>query len=336
MTTLQDVARHAGVSIATVSKALSNTPYVAEKTREKVLHAVHELGYTPNLAARALSRGKTNIIGVVFPYVYDPIFSDPLTMQIIEGIEQECRERGYHLLLSSPYLSLQGTSESYQRLIKSGYMDGMIAIDNVPVASVTTPALQSNIPTVTIGYHKAMHSVRSDDGSGGEQLLKHLLSHGHRNIGIISVPQDTNFALNARLEGIRDAAKQYQIDFASFYLAFGDYSTASGSKAAAQLISDHTDLTAILCLNDRMAIGALQYLQSIDCDVPGHVSVVGYDNIGASEMTVPALTTVTQQAMEQGRQAARMLLTALQGEMPSPVVLPTQLIVRGSSGAARQ
>ncbi|MBN8618508.1 MAG: LacI family DNA-binding transcriptional regulator, partial [Anaerolineae bacterium] len=108
MPTLQDVAQKAGVSTATVSKVLSNTPYVSETTRLKVMEAVNELGYTPNLAARGLSSGKTHIIAVVFPYMYEAFFTDPLVLLILQGIEGECTQRGYNILLSTPRLRANG------------------------------------------------------------------------------------------------------------------------------------------------------------------------------------------------------------------------------------
>src|SRR5688500_16069914 len=151
MPTLQDVAQKAGVSVATVSKVLSNRPYFTEETRDKVMLAVRELGYTPNFAARALSTGRTGIIGVVFPYIFDAIFKDPLTMQILEGIESECKLRNYNLLLSTPHLTEEGTDDNYRQLVHSGYMDGIIALDNVPKASVVTPIDQTRTPVIAIG-----------------------------------------------------------------------------------------------------------------------------------------------------------------------------------------
>jgi LacI family transcriptional regulator len=125
MPKLQDVARRAGVSIATVSKVLSNTPYFSTETREKVLEAVKELGYRPHFAGRALSTGKTHIVGVVFPYIYDSILKDPLVLAIIEGIEDELNQQGYNLLLHTPRLTSESVDESYTELLRSGYLDGM-------------------------------------------------------------------------------------------------------------------------------------------------------------------------------------------------------------------
>jgi LacI family repressor for deo operon, udp, cdd, tsx, nupC, and nupG len=178
MATLEDVAKKAGVSTATVSKVLSNTPYFTEATRIKVMQAVDEIGYMPHLAARALSSGKTNIIAVVFPYVFDTIFTDPLVLRMLEGIEAECTPRGYNILLSTPRLSEHGPDQHYQQLLQSRYIEGIIALDNVPITSVIAPAEALNIPAVAIGNYATQKRVQSDDFSGFIQLFDHIVSLG--------------------------------------------------------------------------------------------------------------------------------------------------------------
>jgi DNA-binding LacI/PurR family transcriptional regulator len=331
MTTLQDVAQRAGVSIATVSKVLSNTPYVSKETRRKVLRAIAELDYVPNLAARALSSGKTRIITVVFPIVYDPIFSDPLTMSILEGIELECRARGYNILLSTPRLTVRGADAHYRQLIRSGYMDGVIAIDNVPMGSVLEPVQRKGIPGVAIGYHPVAHFVRSDDRQGGQLLMEHIIGLGHRRIGLVSVPEDLNFSIPQRLEGMRTAAEAAGLDFGALPVQKGDFSVESGAQAAAELLGAHPNLTALIVLNDRMAMGAIQQARALGYAVPGRLSVVGYDDIPAAATFAPPLTTVCQQAPELGRAAARMLFALLDKQNPEPVSLPTHLVIRQSS-----
>jgi LacI family transcriptional regulator len=333
MTTLQDVARLAGVSTATVSKVLSNTPYFSEETRTKVMQAVEELGYVPNLAARALSSGRTCIIAVVFPYVYDAIFTDPLVLRILEGIEAECKKVGYNILLSTPRLTPAGPDEHYQRLIMSGYIDGVIALDNVPFASVIEPVTKKSIPAVAIGYYETRYCVRSDDYSGAMQLMKHLTGLGHRRIGVIAVPENLHYSIQHRLAGLRAGAELAGLDFERLPRADGDFSTMSGSTCAARLLAAHPDLTAIVCLNDRMAMGVIQYARSSGLDVPGRLSVVGYDDIPIAAAFSPSITTVDQQAPELGRAAMRMLLSIFDHRSPAPMNIPTSLVVRQSSAA---
>ncbi len=333
MPTLEDVARRAGVSTATVSKVLSNTPYFTETTRQKVTQAVAELGYIPHLAARALAAGKTCIVAVVFPYVYDAIFADPLVLAILEGIEAECSQQGYNILLSTPRLTRDDSiDEHYLRLIQSGYIDGAITLDNVPFASVLDPIHKKGIPVVNIGYHPTDYYIRSDDYGGGRLLMDHVLDLGHRAIGIIGIPHDLNFTTTYRIDGLRDAANARGIDFDALPNVEGDFSIASGAACAACLLEKHSDITAIICLNDRMAMGAIQQMRRFNRFIPEDISVVGYDGIAMADFFDPPLTTVSQQAPALGRAAARMLFDVLNRKSPDPLVFPVELIARQSSG----
>jgi DNA-binding LacI/PurR family transcriptional regulator len=331
MPTLQDVAKRAGVSTATVSKVLSNTPYFTESTRQKVMEAVEELGYVPNLVARALAAGKTRIIAVVFPWVYDGIFSDPHTLHILEGIEAECRQQGYNILLSTPHLNGSGLDEHYLKLIQSGYIDGIIALDNVPFTSVLKPVHKKSIPVVNMGYHASRYYVRSDDVSGGEQLMEHILDLGHRSVGIIGIPADLNFSTTERMKGLRAAAEASGLDFDALPIAEGDFSVASGDSCAADLLTNFPELTALICLNDRMAMGAIQHMLRVGRRVPDDISVVGFDDIQMASVFHPPLTTISSNAPMLGREATRILFDIFNGQSPDPVIYPVELVVRQSS-----
>ena len=330
MPTLQDVAHKAGVSTATVSKVLSNTPYFSEATRKKVMKAVEDVGYVPNLAARALTTGKTNIIGVVFPYIYETIFEDVMIMSMLRGIESECRKRNHSILLSTPRID-EHIDMQFQMLVQSGYFDGMISLDSIQQTSFSEFATENGIPSVVIGYHQSDYYVRCDDFTGSRDLMKHIVSLGHRNIGIITVPENTNIGIDKRIDGVRDICEEVGIEIGQLPIAYGDYSIESGQRGMETLLDEHPDLTAIVSINDRMAIGAIQYLQSIGKCVPQDMTVVGFDNIEHSQLITPALTTVDQRPVEQGKKAAHMLFDVLDGKSPDSVVLDTRLILRGSS-----
>lgn len=333
MATLEDVARRAGVSIATVSKVLSNTPYFTEQTRAKVMQAVEELGYIPNLAARALSSGRTHIISVVFPYVYDAIFGDPMVLSILQGVEAECSQHGYNLLLSTPRLTAAGVDENYLLLVHSGYLDGVIALDSYPVASVLQPVHQKGIPCVGIGYHPTTYYVRSDDRSGGFLLMQHVASLGHRRIGIVSIPRTNHLCVPERLAGLRAAAEAAGLDFDAMPQAEGDWSTPGGARCAAELLTRRPDLTALICLNDRMAMGAIQQAREMGRHVPRTLTVAGYDDIPMASVFAPPLTTISQQGPEVGSHAARMLFDILRGATPDNILFPVHLIRRETTGA---
>lgn len=325
------VAKRAGVSIATVSKVLSNTPYFTEETRQKVMQAVEELGYTPNLVARALSSGKTHIIAVIFPYVFDTVFTDPLVQHILEGVEAVCSERGYHVLVKTPRISREGPDEHYLSLIQSGYVEGIVALDNVPMTSVLAPARARGIPAVAIGYQDHPFFVHSADEQGGRQLMRHVLDLGHRQLGIITIPEGLNFSIMGRMDGLRLEAEAHQLNFAAIPQYAGDFSIQSGQKGAQELLEAFPQITALLCLNDRMALGAIHQARQMGRTVPDDLTIVGYDDILGAQYSIPPLTTINQQAPQLGRLATEMLFEVLRGEEPTSVVLPTELIVRESS-----
>lgn len=336
MPTLADVAAHAGVSIATVSKVLSNTPYFSEETKKRVLASVEAVGYIPNLAARALSSGKTGIIGVVFPRVFDTVFTDPFVQHVLEGVEAACNDSGHNLLLSTPSVRGNITDERYEQLLKSGYVEGLIALDNVPKASVVQPALEYDIPVVSIGYGPNDAYIRSDERGGAASVMQHVLEMGHRHIGLISVTDGLNYAVEPRVDGWRAAATTHDIDFDSLPICHGDFSTASGAMCAANLLRQNPNLTAIVCINDRMALGAIQHLRKQGLHIPSDISVVGYDDIPIAQFADPPLTTVNQHAPALGRRATEMLLSLLDNKHPEPEILPTELVVRQSSTIAKE
>jgi DNA-binding LacI/PurR family transcriptional regulator len=331
MATLQQVARQAGVSIATVSKVLSNTPYFTEETRQKVMQAVTALGYQPNLAARALSSGKTHIIGVVFPYIYDALFTDPLVLDMLQGIEAECYQHGYNLLLSTPRVQNGQIDEGYLNLIRSGYLDGVIALDSIPGTSLLALAQERGLPCVNIGYNPTGVSIRSDDEQGGRLLMQYLLDLGHRQMGLIAVPEALHFAISHRLKGLGEAAAELGLQLADLPRQDGDFSLKSGHDCAAALLEANPKLTALICLIDRMALGALQYAQQTGRQVPEDLSIVGYDDIPTSHFITPALTTINQKAPQLGQMAAAMLFQLFTDVIPDSAVLATELVIRQSA-----
>jgi len=335
MPTLQDVAKKAGVSTATVSKVLSNTPYFTEATRTKVLAAAKQLGYRPNLAARALSSGKTHTLAVVFPHIYDTIFKDPLVMQILEGIESVATANEYNLLLSTPRLRDGDLDEHYYQLIQSGFVEGVITIDNVPMTSAARGAEEYGIPTIIIGFHDGEFVVRNDDFLGGQLQMQHIYELGHRYMGIITIESHLNMAVNARLDGIRAVAAQSNMDFDALPVAYGDFSEKSGAAAAESLLTNHPHLTALICLNDRMALGAIRAAGKLGRTIPADLSIIGYDDIPTAAIYSPPLTTINQHAVQLGEYAAKMLFDVLDENIPTPVVIAPSLQIRGTSAQPR-
>lgn len=350
MATLREVAKLAEVSTATVSKVLSNTPYVSEETRARVIQAVRALRYEPNLAARALSKGRTYNIGVIFPFNYDHLFADPHVLAILEGIEAICTGQGYNILLSTPRPPV-GESEAYRRLVRSGYLDGAVALETLPGTPVSDLLNEFGYPWVAIGAHSKPdfpNSVQPDDFGGARALAAHIIGLGHRNIGIINVEPGTLAAAEHRIAGYRAAFEEAGLRFEGVPNVFGNFSVESGYEVVGELLAHSPRPTAILCLNDRMAMGAIRRAWAEGLRVPDDVSIAGFDDIASAAVFTPPLTTVRQPAHEMGARAAEMLFELISErirrrrsknktsehhhEFPR-VVLPTELIVRASTSA---
>jgi DNA-binding LacI/PurR family transcriptional regulator len=336
MTTLKQVAERAGVSSATVSKVLSNTPYVSAETRNRVLEAIDALGYVPNLAARALAHGRTFNIGVIFPLIYTSLFSDPQMMLILGGVERVLTQHGYNMVISTPQMPVD-ESEQFQRLLRSRYLDGVILLENLPEQVMSSLIVQHGYPFVAIGYKslaETPNTVRIDDYNGAYAAAQHLLDLGHRQFGIIDIAPYPFFSISERLRGYRAALADAGIDYDAMPRISGNYTIASGAEAMETFLHATPRPTALLSTTDLMAIGAINAARAAGLRVPEDLSVVGFDDIPLAAHMEPSLTTVRQASEALGETAASMLFDLLAKKKPAfdMRVLPTSLIVRGSTG----
>lgn len=346
MATIRDVARRAEVSPATVSKVLTNTPYVSDDTRARVLDAIEQLGYVPNFAARALSKKLTHNIGVIFPFNLNRLFNDPYTLKILEGIEEVCTSNEYNVLISTPLVPLK-KSQQYHRFVHSGYLDGLIGLQLLP----DDPTFKSNdefgYPAISVGYHPATsanNTVYADNISGAKTMANYVLGLGHRDLAIIGIAESAATGGNQRRAGFQQAIEEAGLDLNSIPYAEGDFSFASGYSAAAVLLSQRRNPTAILCFNDRMAMGAIQCIQASGLRVPDDITVVGFDNIPGTEYFTPPLTTVDQPARKMGLRAATLLFELIAAKSKSnpsqaafpPEIFPTELVIRASASAPKR
>ena len=342
MANIYDVARQAKVSTATVSKVISNTPYVSEPTRQRVLQAIVELGYSPRLAARSLTGNRTFVIGLAIPYEPNYLFSDPFLLQIIQGIEETANERDYNLLLSTARHS--NPQSAYNRLLNTGYVDGVIILETSGGKELDRKLQESGMPRVSLGYpltnshdndqESGGQAVHSDDYDGALQATRHLLALGHRRIGVINGPANLMVAMEERLRGYRDGLKEFGLTFDPALMVYGDYTLESGYPSAQKLLKLDPRPTAIFSFNDRMAVGALRYAREQGLRVPQDLSLIGFDDIELARASDPALTTIRQLAVEMGQTAALRLFNQINNERDShnEVVLPIEFIIRSSTG----
>jgi DNA-binding LacI/PurR family transcriptional regulator len=328
--TLEQVARHAGVSRATVSRVVNGSTTVAEPIRDAVQRAVAELGYVPNLAARSLVTQRTDSIALVLPEPATRVFSeDQFFAGIIGGVSQALETAGKQLVLM--LIGSAAAHDRVERFATAGHVDGVLFASIHGADPLPELLLRAGVPVVCNG--RPLGSARVpyvdvDQLGGVEAAVRHLLERGRRRIATIAGPQDMVAGLD-RLAGYRRVLAES--DRRSI-VAVGDFTRDAGHAAMRQLLADDPDLDAVFVASDLMAHGALKALRDTGRRVPEDVAVVGFDDIVFARYTDPPLSTVRQPIQELGRTIARQLLRLLAGERIEPaVILPTELIIRESS-----
>ncbi len=346
-----DVARLAGVSRATVSYivnglANSHVP-ISEETRRRVAEAIEELGYEPDARAQALRSGSTQTVGLILPDVHNPHF-----WQAADGVEQELRASGYHLLLSSAYLNPE-YGEDIFRALSRRRMDGLILIgaslyQTDGVHKVLAKLLKRRFPIVMIGEDPTIDCVASDYEAATREALAHLLSLQHRRIGLVygvRSPWDNpgttyppvHFAGGVdRLLPYQDCLQTAGLPVDPALITTCAATIEDGYAAALQLLKLPARPTALLVINDVLAIGALRAASDLGLRVPADLSLVGYDDIPLASYLTPRLTTSSKDMVRVGREAARMLLARIRDpDRPHQRVdIQARFIIRESTGPA--
>ncbi len=332
--TIRDVARLAGVSVATVSRVLNASAPVREETRLRVLEVAKELRFSPNSAARSLSRQRAGALGVILPDLYGEFFSE-----LLRGIDQEAQRAGHSLLVSSSHHDSRGIGAAVRAM--RGRVDGLI----VMAPEVSMAALQGSLPDglAVVLLNPPMLGAGSDsivvDNAGGTRLLvQHLVAMGHQRIAFLSGPR-RNADAQARLRGYRTAMRAAGLRVEEALVARGEFTEESGWRATRALLSEPgVRPTALFAANDASAIGACAALRELGVSVPDEMSVVGFDDTPIARYVTPPLTTVRVAIDMLGRRAATLLLRALDGQPRPPSegarreIVPAELVVRQSCG----
>ncbi len=345
--TRDDVARRAGVSVATVSYVLNGGPRgVSEEKRRRVLAAIAELGYRPNLIARSLRARRTHILGLVLPSTANPYFA-----ALSHAIEEAAAARGYQMVVANAADDPARETAQLEAVLRL-QIDGLIWIPaDVRRARRAAPAAPPLPPVPTILVDRPLAEplpaplgfVGVDNMAGGRLAVEHLLALGHQRIACLAGPADHIHA-RARLAGFKQALRERRIALHKEYILHGDFDYASGARHAARwcALPAAERPTAIVCGNDVMAIGALHAIQQAGLRVPQDLSVVGYDDVPQAAYTVPPLTTVAQPCAAIAAAAVGWLLERIEAPLPSPAggppasrLLPVQLVVRGSTAPPR-
>ncbi len=336
--TQEDVARLAGVSRATVSYIINNRTdgnvRISEETRCRVLEAIEELGYRPNVLARSLRQGQTHTIGMIVPDNTNPFFAE-----VARGVEDTSFEQGYSVILCNSDGDLD-KELLYTNVLAEKRVDGILFV----AAGMSTEricALQERrMPVVVVDRDipgVAVDSVMTANERGGWLAARHLVELGHRRIGCIAGPSDVTPSAE-RVTGYRQALREAGLPVDEALVTKGDFQYESGYRAARQLLLIEEPPTAIFACNDLMAIGAISAAVELGRQVPADLSVVGFDDVPLASFANPALTTVIQPKYEIGVVAATMLLQRMQDpdRPPHRKMLDSELVVRQSTAPVRR
>ncbi|MCD4535355.1 LacI family transcriptional regulator [Nocardioides sp. cx-169] len=332
--TINDVARKAGVSKGAVSFAFNDRPGIAPETRERILETARAMGWTPSSRARALSVSRALAVGMVIARPPETLRADPFFPSFIAGVESVLAESGYALLLQLVPEDDEGHA-SYRRLAEQGRVDGVLLTDLH--VDDTRPALlaEVDLPAVVVGPDLGeglWPAVGVDDGPGIAAVVEHLVSLGHTHIAHVGGP-----AVMVHGRSRRDAwaAALADAGLAPGPFVESDFSAEGGAAATTSLLDLAEPPTAVVYANDLMAMAGLAVAVARGIDVPGRLSIAGYDDTELAAYLQPPLTTVTTDVTGWGRAAATRLLDLVEQRRPTEPVLSTpRLVVRGSTGPA--
>ncbi len=334
MPTIKDVAKKAGVSVMTVSRVINNNGYVNEETRKKVLLAIDELNYRPNLVAKSLITGRTNTIAHIMVNI-----ANLFHPKVIKGVEDAGYQNNYSVVVCDA--DSKDKEIEYISNLSDRFVDGMIFHHlNITEAQIKE-LTEKNIKCVLIDNEQIVDgciNVVTDDVYGGYLAGRHLLEKGHRRIAIIHGSLEYNidkatkeyeetfqFSIwNKRLEGFVKALEEYDLSLDKNYMFEGEGTTAksinSGYSAMEQILSLKEKPTAIYAQNDHMAIGAINAAIEAGYSVPEDFSIIGHDGLDIDELIIPKLTTIEQPRYEMGFKAAQSLIELIEGKTSSHII----------------
>ncbi|MCX8157390.1 MAG: LacI family transcriptional regulator [Verrucomicrobiae bacterium] len=331
MVRLKDIAARAGVTVMTVSKVMHDAPDVSAATKARIRALAEEMGYMPNAMARGLRSRRTRLLGVVISAVTNPMFG-----RVLLALEEQAHAHGYDLLLAHT-LNDPAREEQVIRRMLSRHVEGLL-ISPVyrlqPTAPIYEELRRRNVKTVLLGHRapfcEHLVAVETADFEASRQLTAHLLELGHRRIAYLAGPVISP-GNRERLEGHRTALREAGIEPDDRLVFHAGATIEEGEQAAAQLAQEAVRPTALMAVNDLVAIGAARFLLSQGWQIPQDISVAGFGNVLLAEHFRVPLTTVRQPKLRLGRTAFELLLGLLKGEVVQSVRLPAQVIVRQST-----
>lgn len=332
-TTLEEIARHAGVSRSTVSRVMNGHPNVDQATRARVLSVVESLNYQPNMAARSLAAGHTRILGLAIPTGVSTLFTDPYFPLLIQGITSACNALNHSVMLwiGEP----EYERHTIRQILQGGLIDGVILASALMDDPILAALINRGLPFVLIGRHVAddgVSYVDVDNMNSSREMVAYLLRLGHERVATIAGPKNM-IAGADRLQGYMLALRDRRLAHNPDLVVESDFTEEGGHRAMLQLLPHAPD--AVFVASDAMAVGALRALREAGKRVPEDVAVAGFDDIPMSARTDPPLTTVRQPILRMGVVAAEALIDLIShpDRQPKRIILPTELVIRGSCGS---
>ncbi|WP_298848134.1 LacI family DNA-binding transcriptional regulator [uncultured Ruegeria sp.] len=326
--TLDDVAKAAGVSTATVSRCLNTPQQVVEATRERVLSAVDSLGYTPNFAARVMAAKRSFTIGAIIPTMENAIFARGL-----QAFQEEIRKQGFTLLVSSSAYQPEAEEDQIRTLVARG-ADGLLLIGHDREARIYDYLDRQKVPTLVAWSYlpdKPIPSVGFDNRKAMKALANQVIGLGHTRLATISGISKGNDRARLRIQGIRDAMTEHGLPQDGLTVSETSYEIENGAEVFENLMLRDPPPTAVLCGNDVLAVGAVRQAQQMGLRVPEDVSITGFDDIELARIVSPALTTVHVPHREMGRKAAQELIHMIETSSEGhSIELSTNVVTRDS------
>lgn len=328
--TLEDIAKISGVSRSTVSRVINHDRRVSPSTRENVLKVIGECNYFPNLAARGLASGHTNVLGVIIPAGVPSLFTDPYFPILLQGVSITCNKQNYSVMLSLS--DAESEKRLVGRVIQNHLVDGVIVASTLLGDPIQTTLVNSDLPFVMIGRQPDLiaNYIDVDNQKGVRAGTEFLIEQGYTRIAHITGPLNQMAGLD-RFQGYKDALFSAGREVDPSLVVEGNFTEVGGYLGMKALLPFKPD--AVFAASDVTAIGAMRYLNEIGLHVPADIGLVGFDDIPASNTSTPPLTTVRQPIQSMGEAAAKLLIEIIENDPKEfqCITLPTELIVRNST-----
>lgn len=329
---IKDVAREANVSVATVSRVLNNVPLVNEETKKRVQEAIKKTGYKPNAIARSLKMQKTNTFGIMIPDITGPYYTE-----IVRGVEDICNMYDYHIILCNTDSNAK-KEETYLDVLIEKQCDGIVYIGKGISNELKNKMIKSKVSLVIGAIHDheyAIPSVTIDNEKAAYDITKFLIDKGHRQIGIFSDNDHNALVAREREEGFKKALREEGLDLPREWEKMGDTNILGGYKMMEELLKEEKRPTAIVTINDEIALGAMRKAGEEGINIPKDMSICGFNNYNISKWVRPSITTVAQPMYDIGAICARMLIKMINKEklVSKHIVVDHEIIERETTSS---